>query len=71
MERRWAEGLEWCGMDRAEEERVLQTAQAQEWARRNVGMYEPRWSRARVFAFWAAVMMACVSCYLAWMELAK
>lgn len=58
-------------MDRAEERKAIETAQAQEWAKRNSYWYEPRWSRARVFAFWAAMMMACASCYLAWLELAK
>lgn len=58
-------------MDRAEEERILQTAQAQEWAKRNAYWYEPRWSRARILAFCAAVLMACTSCWLAWVEITK
>lgn len=58
-------------MDREEERKVVETAQAQEWAKRNSYWYELRWSRARVFAFWVAVMMACASCWLAWVEISK
>lgn len=58
-------------MDREEERKAIETAQAQEWAKRHMEYYEPRWSRKRVFGFCLGMMMSCVICWMVWMGLIK